>query len=143
MWFNLWHGRFGEPTVDGSIYYVTLYHCTEHGPTSVTTRVDELPHIVRSFGTSTSAKDHLRCPCCGLTFLGHPRPLPPRARRMVGRIPDVDGWTVAGETFEQVRALVADGVSFALASAAEDRGESFDEARLDHVEVEHYVPAPA
>jgi predicted RNase H-like HicB family nuclease len=57
--------------------------------------------------------------------------------------PDIEGWTVAGESFEQVRQLVEDGVSFALASAAEDRGESFDEACFADTKVEHYVPAPA
>lgn len=57
--------------------------------------------------------------------------------------PDIAGWTVAGETFEEVRALVEDGVAFALASAAEDRGEDFDEDRFADVTVEHYVPAPA
>ncbi len=57
--------------------------------------------------------------------------------------PDIAGWTVAGETFEEVRALVEDGVAFALASAAEDRGENFDEDRFADVTVEHYVPAPA
>lgn len=56
--------------------------------------------------------------------------------------PDIDGWTVAGETFEQVRELVGDGVSFALASGAEDRGEEFDEARFAEVMLEHFVPAP-
>ena len=57
--------------------------------------------------------------------------------------PDIDGWSVAGETYEQVRALAEDGVSFALASAAEDRGEMFDEEHFVSVNVEHYVPAPA
>jgi predicted RNase H-like HicB family nuclease len=57
--------------------------------------------------------------------------------------PDIDGWTVAGETFEQVRALVEDGVTFALASAAEERGDKFDEERFADVNVEHYVPASA
>jgi predicted RNase H-like HicB family nuclease len=57
--------------------------------------------------------------------------------------PDIDAWTVAGETYEEVRRLVEDGISFALASAAQDRGEAFDEARFASVSVEHYVPAPA
>jgi predicted RNase H-like HicB family nuclease len=57
--------------------------------------------------------------------------------------PDIDGWTVAGESYEDVRRLVEDGVPFALASAAEDRGEAFDEARFATVSVEHYVPEPA
>ena len=57
--------------------------------------------------------------------------------------PDLDGWSVAGETYEDVRRLAEDGVSFALAAAAEDRGEAFDEERFSSVSVEHYVPAPA
>jgi predicted RNase H-like HicB family nuclease len=57
--------------------------------------------------------------------------------------PDVEGWTVAGDTYEEVRRLVEDGVTFALASAAEDRGEEFDEARFADVALEHYIPAPA
>ncbi len=57
--------------------------------------------------------------------------------------PDVKGWTVAGETYEEVRRLVAHGISFALASAAEDRGEKFDESQFADVVLEHYVPAPA
>jgi predicted RNase H-like HicB family nuclease len=56
--------------------------------------------------------------------------------------PDVEGWTVAGDSYEEVRQLVVDGVTFALAGAAEERGKSFDEARLGHVTLEHYVPAP-
>jgi predicted RNase H-like HicB family nuclease len=57
--------------------------------------------------------------------------------------PDVDGWTVAGETYEEVRGLVNDGITFALAAAAEDRGEPFDETRFAGAAVEHFVPAPA
>ena len=57
--------------------------------------------------------------------------------------PDIDGWSVAGESYEEVRRLAEDGVPFALATAAEDRGEGFDEARHASVNVEHYVPAPA
>ena len=57
--------------------------------------------------------------------------------------PEIDGWTVAGESYDEVRQLVEDGVSFALASAVEDRGESFDEARFADLTLEHYVPAPA
>ena len=57
--------------------------------------------------------------------------------------PDVERWTVAGSSYEEVRALVEDGVAFALASAAEDRGEGFDEARFAGDAVEHYVPASA
>jgi len=57
--------------------------------------------------------------------------------------PDIDGWSVASETYEEVRQLVEDGVTFALASAAEDRGEAFDEEQFAGMELEHYVPAPA
>ena len=56
--------------------------------------------------------------------------------------PEIDGWTVAGETYEQVRELVGEGITFALASAAEDRSEGFDEARFASIAVEHYIPAP-
>jgi predicted RNase H-like HicB family nuclease len=41
--------------------------------------------------------------------------------------PDVPDWSAAGETYGEVRALVEEGVRFAL-----DRGD---------VTVEHYVPA--
>jgi hypothetical protein len=34
-------------------------------------------------------------------------------------------------------------VTFALASAAGERGDEFDEDRFADVTVEHYVPAPA
>jgi len=57
--------------------------------------------------------------------------------------PDIDGWSVAGETYDEVRRLAEDGVTFALASAAEDRGEAFDEEQFAGIELEHYVPAPA
>jgi predicted RNase H-like HicB family nuclease len=57
--------------------------------------------------------------------------------------PDIDGWSVAGESYENVRRLVEDGVSFALASAAEHRGETFDDGHFTSVSIEHYVPAPA
>jgi predicted RNase H-like HicB family nuclease len=57
--------------------------------------------------------------------------------------PEIEGWTVAGESYEEVRGLAEEGVPFALASAAEDRGEGFDESRFAAVTVEHYVPAPA
>jgi predicted RNase H-like HicB family nuclease len=50
---------------------------------------------------------------------------------------------VAGETYDEVRQLAEDGVTFALASAAEDRGEAFDEEEFAGIELEHYVPAPA
>ena len=57
--------------------------------------------------------------------------------------PDIEGWTVAGETYEAVRQLVDDGVTFALASAAEENGGNFDEPRFADLLVEHFVPAPA
>ena len=57
--------------------------------------------------------------------------------------PEIDGWSVAGDTYEEVRQLAEDGVPFALASAAEDQGERFDEQRYAAVSVEHYVPASA
>ena len=56
---------------------------------------------------------------------------------------DIEGWTVAGETYKQVKGLVEDRVSFALAAAAEDRGESFDDSRFARIALEHYVPASA
>jgi predicted RNase H-like HicB family nuclease len=56
--------------------------------------------------------------------------------------PEIDGWSVAGEIYEEVRRLAEDGVPFALASAAEDRGETFDEEHFAAVSVRHYVPAP-
>ena len=68
----------------------------------------------------------------------------PRIRRLVGRAGRlVEGWTVAAASYDEMRALVEDGVSFALASAAEDRGETADEAQFAGVALEHYVPAPA
>ena len=57
--------------------------------------------------------------------------------------PDIDGWSVAGDTYEEVRQLAEDGVTFALASAVDDRGEGFDEQHFASLNVEHYVPAPA
>lgn len=57
--------------------------------------------------------------------------------------PDIDGWSVAGETYDEVRQLAADGVTFALASTAEERGEAFDEERYAGANLEHYIPAPA
>jgi predicted RNase H-like HicB family nuclease len=57
--------------------------------------------------------------------------------------PDIDGWSVAGETYDDVGRLAEGSVSFAFASAAEDRGEAFDEERFASVTVEHYMPAPA
>lgn len=57
--------------------------------------------------------------------------------------PDIDGWSVAGDSYEEVRRLAVDGVSFAAASTAEDRGETFDEEDFASASIEHYVPAPA
>jgi predicted RNase H-like HicB family nuclease len=57
--------------------------------------------------------------------------------------PDIAGWTVAGDSYDEVRQLAEDGVPFALAAAAESDGEEFDESRFSEVTVEHYVPAPA
>jgi predicted RNase H-like HicB family nuclease len=57
--------------------------------------------------------------------------------------PDIEGWSVVGQSYEEVRRLAEDGVPFALASAAEGRGEAFDEEQFASVSVEHYVPAPA
>jgi predicted RNase H-like HicB family nuclease len=57
--------------------------------------------------------------------------------------PDIEGWTVAGESYEAVRRLVDDGVTFALASANESGGGAFDETRFAEARVEHFVPAPA
>ena len=57
--------------------------------------------------------------------------------------PEVNGWSVAGQTYEEVRRIADDGLRFALASAAEDRGEAFNEQRFVSMDVEHYVPAPA
>jgi predicted RNase H-like HicB family nuclease len=48
-----------------------------------------------------------------------------------------------GETYEEVRRLAEDSMSFAVASAAEDRGETFDEEHFASVSIEHYVTAPA
>ena len=54
---------------------------------------------------------------------------------------DIDGWSVAGETYEEVRRLAEDGVPYALASAGEECGERFDEERFACVSLEHDVPA--
>lgn len=43
--------------------------------------------------------------------------------------PDVDGWTAAADTYQQLRGLVEAGVRIALDT--------------DEVTVEHYVPAAA
>jgi predicted RNase H-like HicB family nuclease len=55
--------------------------------------------------------------------------------------PDISGWSVAGKTYEEVRRLAEDGVSFALASTIEDRDHAFDEGRFASVSTEHCVPA--
>jgi predicted RNase H-like HicB family nuclease len=57
--------------------------------------------------------------------------------------PDINGWAVAGQSYEEVRRLAEDGVSFALASTAEDGGETFEEDAFASVHIEHYVPPPA
>ena len=61
----------------------------------------------------------------------------------MGESPDLDGWSVAGETYEEARRLAEDGVGFALASEAEERGAGYDEELFAAVSVEHYLPAPA
>lgn len=43
--------------------------------------------------------------------------------------PDIDGWSAAGDSYEETRRLAEDGVRFVL-----ERGD---------VTVEHYVPAAA
>ena len=57
--------------------------------------------------------------------------------------PDIDGWSMFGASFEEVRELAIDGVSFALACEADDRGEGFDEDRYAGVTIEHFVLDPA
>lgn len=57
--------------------------------------------------------------------------------------PEIARWTVAGSSYAEVRELVVDGVSFALASEAEERGETFDESRFAEVVLEHFVQVPA
>lgn len=42
--------------------------------------------------------------------------------------PDVDGWSAAGSSFDEVRRLADEGVRFALGR--------------EELEVEHFVPAP-
>ena len=53
--------------------------------------------------------------------------------------PDIDGWTVAGQTYGDVHRLVQDGVSFALASQVNDARGGFDELRFSSVVLEHHV----
>ncbi len=43
--------------------------------------------------------------------------------------PDVDGWTAAADTYEELRDLVENGVRFAL--------------ETDDIVIEHYLPAAA
>ena len=57
--------------------------------------------------------------------------------------PEIHGWFVAGKNYEEVRRLAEDGLAFALANEAEDRGEGFDEERFASVRVQHNVPAPS
>jgi predicted RNase H-like HicB family nuclease len=57
--------------------------------------------------------------------------------------PEIDGWSLAGETYEEVRRLAEDGVPFALASEAEERGEGFDEQHFVGADLEHHLAAPA
>jgi predicted RNase H-like HicB family nuclease len=44
--------------------------------------------------------------------------------------PDIDGWSVAGETYEKVRQLAEDGVSFARSADAEDAAAASTSAGL-------------
>lgn len=53
--------------------------------------------------------------------------------------PDLPGWRVFGESYEDTHELVETGVRFTLDCNAEDRGES----SADYPPIEHYVPAPA
>jgi predicted RNase H-like HicB family nuclease len=50
--------------------------------------------------------------------------------------PDLEGWTVAGASYERVRRLVDDGLLFALECAADDRGELLDKSAIS---VDHSV----
>jgi len=64
------------------------------------------------------------------------------ARGWWAESPDIDGWSAAAETYDEVRRLAEDGIPFALASAAEEGGEVFDEERFASMKLEHYLPAP-
>ncbi len=55
--------------------------------------------------------------------------------------PDIEGWTVAGDSCDEVRQLVDDGVAFALASAAEEHGEAFDQGRFAAVTTTRDAPS--
>jgi hypothetical protein len=61
---------------------------------------------------------------------------------MVGESPDIEGWTVAADSCDEVRQLVADGVTVEVASAVEDRGDAFEEQIFADA-VEHHIPGPA
>lgn len=54
--------------------------------------------------------------------------------------PDLPGWRIFGDSYEDARQLAEEGVRFALAADAEDRGEP---APTAYPPIEHYVPAPA
>jgi len=54
--------------------------------------------------------------------------------------PDMPGWRVFGESYEDTRRLAEEGVRFYLDCDAEERG---DPAPAAYPLVEHYVPAPA
>jgi hypothetical protein len=53
--------------------------------------------------------------------------------------PEINGWSLAGVTYEEVRRLAEDGVSFALSSEAEARGDGFDEGRFVGGNLEHEI----
>lgn len=53
--------------------------------------------------------------------------------------PDLPGWRVFGDSYEDARRLADEGVRFALDCDAEERGEP---ASKEYPSVEHYVPAP-
>jgi predicted RNase H-like HicB family nuclease len=55
--------------------------------------------------------------------------------------PDIDGWIVAGDAYEEVRSLVCDGVTFVLASMAEERGDELLESGITDVALKHLVVA--
>ena len=54
--------------------------------------------------------------------------------------PDLPGWRMFGNSYDDARRLAEEGVRFVLASDAEDRGEP---SPASYPPVEHYVPAPA
>ena len=53
--------------------------------------------------------------------------------------PDLPGWRIFGDSYEDARQLADEGVRFVLACEAEERGEP-EPKTFPHVE--HYVPAP-